>query len=305
MINHLLSIEQFDVNSIDKLFVKAKQCSQYEHGYFQSFIATNRIVSTNLFYEPSTRTSSSFYSAMVKLGGSVIPINDVSFSSVSKGETLEDTIRTIGCYCDVIVIRHPEIGSALRAAKVSNVPIINAGDGIGEHPTQALLDLYTISNHFDMNKSLKVALCGDLKHGRTVHSLVQLLRLYPNVKIYLVSPDIFKMPEQYVKPKDHILMDLRDCIAEVDVVYMTRVQKERIKDPYFSSNSCTLTKNIMKNAKENMIVMHPLPRVDELSFDIDDDQRAKYFVQVKNGLHIRQAIFLSLFEKQPWKNWIL
>lgn len=301
MINHLISVDQFDTDCINDLFVYATRC---ETGRDIPLLPKG-IVSTNLFYEPSTRTSSSFYSAMAKLGGSVIPINDVNYSSVSKGETLEDTIRTVACYSDVIVLRHPIVGSVARAAAVSPVPVINAGDGVGEHPTQALLDLYTIRKHKGLNRHIRIALVGDLKHGRTVHSLLKLLRLY-NVEMHLVSPKELTMPSEYVKDGDLIHETLDECIADVDVVYMTRVQKERITTQEVVGNYA-LTLDHMAKAKKDMIVMHPLPRVDELPTTIDSDPRAVYFDQIKNGLYVRQAIFLRIFGSQtpPWKNWVL
>lgn len=291
--SHLISVDQFDKESIRQLFSLADRISNDGLSNYQIDRTT---VCTNLFYEPSTRTSSSFFSAMTKLGGNVIPINDVSFSSVSKGETLEDTIQVMAQYSDVIVLRHPEKGSAERAAAVSRVPIINGGDGVGEHPTQALLDLYTIYKHKKLHKPLKVALVGDLHHGRTVHSLVKLLRLY-KAQIYLVSPPGFEMPSDLMISQDKCFTNLNDCIGEVDVVYMTRVQKERINDPQLldSIHNYSITPELMQRASSNMILMHPLPRVNELPVSLDTDHRAKYFEQIGNGLLIRQAIFYSLF----------
>jgi aspartate carbamoyltransferase len=288
----LLSVEQFDTHHIHKLF----QLTQSLESNTIRPQLTQGCVSTNLFYEPSTRTSSSFYSAMVKLGGNVIPINDVSFSSVSKGETLEDTIRVMQGYSDVIVLRHPEMGACVRAAAVSQVPIINAGDGVGEHPTQALLDLYTIHKHMSLNKPLHVALVGDLKHGRTVHSLLRLLRMY-DVHVHLIAPPGFEMPEYLVQPGDEHHTQLWTCMPHVDVVYMTRVQKERITDTQLlmQIHDYKLTPALMHMAKPDMIVMHPLPRVDEIDHRVDADPRAKYFEQITNGLWIRQAIFVNMF----------
>lgn len=296
--NHLISVDQFSLEHLEKLFVMA---NSLEHGLCRQKVPTGT-VSTNLFYEPSTRTSSSFYSAMVKLGGSVIPINDVSFSSVSKGETLEDTVRVMGGYCDVIVLRHTDKGAAARAARSSQVPVINAGDGAGEHPTQALLDLYTIHKRFDLTKRLSVALVGDLRYGRTVHSLLKLLRLY-NVEVHLVSPQGLEMPQELTNTGDIHHQDLWACIGNVDVVYMTRVQRERITDPVLQQQAVghELSQELMKLARPEMIVMHPLPRMNEIPVDIDKDPRAVYFEQTKNGLYVRQAVFLSLFQPQsPW-----
>ena len=301
---HLISVDQFDPKSIQDLFALTQQLETNPHG----FAVDQGTVSTNLFYEPSTRTSSSFYSAMVKLGGNVIPINDVSFSSVSKGETLEDTIRVMGQYSDVIVLRHPEEGAAARAAAVSPVPVINGGDGVGEHPTQALLDLYTIHKQFGLNRKLDVALVGDLKYGRTVHSLLKLLRLY-NVQIHLVSPPGLEMPSNLVQPGDCHHNLLASCISDVDVLYVTRVQKERITDPQLLSQvgDYRLTPELMRLARQHMIVMHPLPRVDEIDRAVDHDPRARYFEQISNGLRVRQAIFLSILNQQSlsWNSWLL
>jgi aspartate carbamoyltransferase len=226
----------------------------------------------------------------------VIPINDVNFSSVSKGETLEDTIQVMSGYSDVIVLRHPEIGACARAAAVSKVPIINAGDGVGEHPTQALLDLYTIKKYHRLNNNLCVALVGDLKHGRTVHSLLKLLRLY-DVQVHLVSPQGMEMPLHLTLPQDHKHTDLQECVAHMDVIYMTRVQKERIQDPMLRDQfqEYRITTHLMDQAKNSMILMHPLPRVTEIGREIDADPRAVYFNQTENGLYVRQAIFLNLF----------
>jgi aspartate carbamoyltransferase len=296
MNSHLISVNQFDQTGLTRLFDLAHRLEQKE----LDVTFSHACVSTNLFYEPSTRTSSSFASAMYKLGGSVISINDVSFSSVSKGETLEDTIQVMSGYSDVIVLRHSEQGASARAAKVSSVPIINAGDGVGEHPTQALLDLYTIHKHFNLTKPLHVALVGDLKHGRTVHSLLQLLRLY-DVHVHLVSPEGFEMPAYLVQPDDELHTHLWTCMPHVDVVYMTRVQKERITDTHLLNQvgDYKLTPALMHMAKQHMIVMHPLPRVDEIDVRVDQDPRAKYFEQSTNGLWIRQAIFVNLFGRDP------
>lgn len=288
---HLLSVSQFDTEGISRLFQLAHELETGE----RSVTLSHQTVCTNLFYEPSTRTSTSFASAMMKLGGNVINITDVNFSSVSKGETLEDTVRVISGYSDVVVLRHPEVGAAMRAASVSPVPIINGGDGVGEHPTQALLDLYTIHKQFGLDRRLKIALVGDLRHGRTVHSLLRLLRMY-DVEIHLVAPTGFEMPSNLVKPSDIHHKDLWGCIQHVNVIYMTRVQKERIADPQLLNQigNYKLDLEMMHLARKDMIVMHPLPRVDEIDPLVDADPRAKYFEQSRNGLVIRQAIFLNI-----------
>ena len=232
---------------------------------------------------------------MHRLGGSVISINEVKYSSVTKGESLPDTIRTLENYADVIVLRHPDVGSAELAAKYASKPIINAGDGLGEHPTQALLDLYTIFKELGGINNKTITMVGDLKHGRTVHSLVRLLNLY-NVKFNFVSPSQLAMP-------DHILNDLtrpfvcdtliKKSLSETDVLYITRVQKERFQNKQlyeFVKDTYIIDKEVMKKTKENMILMHPFPRVGEISMDVDDDPRSVYFKQMKYGLCVRMAL---------------
>ncbi len=262
-------------------------------------------VLANLFYEPSTRTSSSFIAAMVRLGGSVIPIHGVQYSSVSKGESLPDTIRTLECYADVIVLRHPEVGASEVAARYASKPIISAGDGIGEHPTQGLLDLYTIESELGTIDGLHVVMVGDLKHGRTVHSLARLLRLY-DTEMTFVSPDILRLPEENKQELlaagrvIHETDNLEDVIEKADVIYVTRVQKERfadlrvyeqVKDYY------EVTPALMSRAKSKMALMHPLPRVGEIHYDVDDDPRAAYFRQMQNGMYIRMALLAAVLGK--------
>jgi aspartate carbamoyltransferase len=239
---------------------------------------------------------------MIRLGGHVIPINNVEYSSVVKGETLEDTIRTMQCYSNVIVLRHSEVGAAKRAANVAEVPIINAGDGIGEHPTQALLDFFTILmekniiNNFDIKcdlSKLNVTMMGDLKHGRTVKSLVKLLRLF-NVKINWVAPWQLSIPEELTEVGDTTTENLNDVIENTDVLYVTRIQKERIKEKIDIDYSVTL--DHMKKAKSDMILMHPLPRVNELPKELDNDPRSVYFKQMKYGLFVRMAILTKVLE---------
>ena len=255
-LTHVLSIDQFDKPLIEELFYHANWISKAK-GHSISHLRGKLLA--NLFYEASTRTSSSFFAAMSRLGGRVLPINDVTFSSVSKGEILEDTIRTLACYTDIIVLRHPEKGAAQRAAAVSPVPIVNAGDGVGEHPTQALLDLYTIMAEQGGIDGLTVTMMGDLKHGRTVHSLARLLRLY-DVKINFVSPAELRMPADLVHPADRQVETL----------------------------------DHMSRAKPTMSVMHPLPRVNEIPLELDADPRAAYFRQMQNGLFVRMALLMYL-----------
>jgi aspartate carbamoyltransferase len=259
----------------------------------------------NLFYEPSTRTSSSFMSAMERLGGSVIPINEVHYSSVAKGESLPDTIRTLESYVDVIVLRHPEVGSAAIAAQAARKPIINAGDGIGEHPTQALLDLFTILEELGRLDGLTVTMLGDLKYGRTVHSLARLLSLY-DVRINYVSPEILAMPPELVselKSKGISQTEntsLDPVIKETDVLYVTRVQKERFDNEktYESVRNVFVIKpETLAQAKDVMIVMHPFPRVGEISDEVDTDPRAAYFRQMEYGLYVRMALLAIVLGK--------
>ena len=258
-----------------------------------------------VFYEPSTRTSSSFIAAMSRLGGSVIPINEVRFSSVTKGESLPDTIRTLESYADVIVLRHPDVGASQVAAEYARKPIINAGDGVGEHPTQALLDLYTIRSELGQVDGLHVAMVGDLRYGRTVHSLARLLCQF-DVNMTFVSPELLRMPVDLINEvKDHgrpvrETHDVHDVIADVDVLYVTRVQRERFADQaqYESvKDYYVITPELMDEAKERMIILHPLPRVNEISYALDDDPRAAYFRQMENGMYIRMALLAAVLGK--------
>jgi len=254
-----------------------------------------------LFYEPSSRTSCSFQAAMLRLGGSVMTV-DSSSSSVVKGETLGDTVRTLGSYADAIVVRHPQAGSAQEAACLSPVPILNGGDGVGEHPTQAFLDIFTIREELGTVNGLTITLLGDLKHGRTVHSLVRLLAQY-RVQLIYVSPPELRMPSELVQelsPQiaqteyyDNSLSTLQQVMARTDVLYVTRVQKERfqsLRDYQKVSQAYRIDIELMKHAKAHMIVMHPLPRVDEIDPLVDYDPRAVYFRQMKYGMYVRMAL---------------
>ncbi|HPA33085.1 MAG TPA: aspartate carbamoyltransferase [Anaerolineaceae bacterium] len=300
----ILSVKQFNRNDIQYIFEVAHEMSGMVRRVGTFDLLKGKIL-TNLFYEPSTRTSSSFTSAMERLGGSVIPINEVRYSSVSKGESLPDTIRTLECYADVIVLRHPEMGSAALAAQYARKPVINAGDGVGEHPTQALLDLFTISEELKRLDGLTITMVGDLKYGRTVHSLARLLTLF-DVKINYVSPDILRMPAEImaeVADSDTPQAEYRDLdpvLAESDVIYVTRVQKERFENPEEYEQvkgAYVINREIMSKAKEEMIVMHPLPRVTEISMDVDDDPRAAYFRQMEYGLYTRMALLAMVLGK--------
>jgi aspartate carbamoyltransferase catalytic subunit len=300
----ILSVSQFDRNKLDFIFGVGEEMRMLVERFGSADLLQGKILA-NLFYEPSTRTSSSFMAAMLRLGGQVIPINNVQYSSVTKGESLPDTVRTLESYSDVIVIRHPEVGSAAIAAHYSSKPIINAGDGVGEHPTQALLDLFTISEALGTIGGLKIAMVGDLKFGRTVHSLTKLLVNYP-VEFVFVSPEILRMPKDVVDVVNSTghryqeTEDVHDCISDVDVLYVTRVQKERftdlavyeeVKDHYVVDPA------LMSKAKERMIVMHPLPRINEISYAIDNDPRAAYFDQMRNGMYIRMALLAAVLGK--------
>jgi aspartate carbamoyltransferase len=300
----ILSVRQFDRASLEYVFGVAHEMQEMVRRVGSFDLLKGKILAS-LFYEPSTRTSSSFTSAIERLGGSVIPINEVRYSSVSKGESLPDTIRTLECYADVIVLRHPETGSAELAAKYARKPIINAGDGIGEHPTQALLDLYTIQAELGRLDGLTVTMLGDLKYGRTVHSLARLLRLF-NVRIHYVSPQILRMPAEIIAELDEAGIQqsehaaLEEVLAETDVLYVTRVQKERFEDPEVYESvrgSYVITPELMRAAKQEMIVMHPLPRVGEIHMDFDDDPRAAYFRQMEYGLYVRMALLAMVLGK--------
>ena len=283
----VVSVDQFSRNDIDEVFALAARLS-----VGRTMPLTGKSI-VNLFYEPSTRTSSSFYAAMTRLGGSVIPINEVNYSSVTKGETLEDTIRTLECYADALVLRHYEEDATERAVSVASVPIINAGNGAGEHPTQALLDLYTISKERGQIDGLNITLMGDLKHGRTVHSLVKLLRMY-DVQLNFVSPQELSLPSSYLTSEDSQYLDLSPIIEKTDILYVTRVQRERLADTMVIDFSYAVTREDMARAKENLVLMHPLPRVGEIPAELDSDPRAAYFRQMKYGLYVRMGILVAM-----------
>ena len=302
----IISVKQFGRNDLEYIFGVAHEMRGMVERVGTFDLLKGKILA-NLFYEPSTRTSSSFTAAMERLGGSVIPINEVRYSSVSKGESLPDTVRTLECYADVIVLRHPETGSAAIAAKAARKPVINAGDGVGEHPTQALLDTFTIFEELGVGRidGLTITMLGDLKYGRTVHSLARLLSLF-KVKINYVSPEILRMPKEVMEevagkgiPQAEF-RSLEEILPETDVLYVTRVQKERFEDPAEYEKvkgAYVIDPEIMKSAKQEMIVMHPLPRVGEISVDFDDDPRAAYFRQMEYGLYVRMALLAMVLGK--------
>lgn len=300
----ILSIKQFSRADLNYIFGVAHEMRGMVERVGTFDLLKGKILA-NLFYEPSTRTSSSFTASMERLGGSVIPISEVKYSSVSKGESLPDTVRTLECYADVIVLRHNEIGAAAIAAKYAKKPIINAGDGAGEHPTQALLDAFTILEELGTLEGLTVTMLGDLKYGRTVHSLSRLLAMF-NTKLNYVSPDILRMPPEIVAELNEKgisqteYTSLEKALPETDVLYVTRVQKERFTDEavYESvKGAFVIDPEVMKPAKQHMIVMHPLPRVGEISVDFDDDPRAAYFRQMEYGLYVRMALLAMVLGK--------
>ena len=269
-------------------------------------IMPNAVVAT-LFFEPSTRTRLSFESAANQLGAQVIGFSDASSSSVQKGESLKDTILTVSQYADIIIMRHPIEGSARFASEVATVPVVNAGDGANQHPTQCLLDLYSIRKTQGTLDNLNIALVGDLKYGRTVHSLTEAMCHY-NTTFHLVSPEALKLPsavKRYIKEKNleyHQYTDLMDCIDKVDILYMTRIQRERFTDPieYERVKNCYILKNSMlNNSKSNLRVLHPLPRVNEIDEDVDNNPKAYYFQQALNGVYVRQSILSSILGVEP------
>jgi len=301
-INHLLSVSQFTINQLLCILDRAEYMKNMVKTNGGTELLKNRIL-VSIFYEPSTRTACSFHAAMLKMGGSVINVN-VEQSSIQKGETLEDTIQTMSCYSDVIVLRHNQKGMVSQAASFATKPIINAGDGIGEHPTQALLDIFTIKSELGrIGENMTVTLLGDLKNGRTVHSLVKLLVLFPNIRFIYISPESLKMPGDITEYVDSFNIEqrsdisLQDAIKQTDVLYVTRIQKERFEsmnDYDNVVNNYCVNAELMKLAKQDMIVMHPLPRQNELSTDIDNDSRSAYFRQMENGVYMRMAILESI-----------
>ncbi len=300
----ILSVKQFNRNDLDYIFGVAHEMREMVSRVGSFDLLKGKILA-NLFYEPSTRTSSSFTSAMERLGGSVIPINEVRYSSVSKGESLPDTVRTLEAYADVIVLRHPEVGSAALAAQYARKPIINAGDGVGEHPTQALLDLFTIQEELGRVDGLNVTMLGDLKYGRTVHSLARLLSLY-NVRLNYVAPDLLRMPAEILaelKEKgvsQQEFAQIEPVLAESDVLYVTRVQKERFEDQALYESvkgAYIITPETMRKVKDEMVLMHPFPRVGEIAYEVDEDPRAAYFRQMEYGLYTRMALLALVLGK--------
>lgn len=297
----LLEPMDFSLEELDGIFDLADHIiadpQKYAHACDGKLLAT-------LFYEPSTRTRFSFEAAMLRLGGQVIGFSEPNSSSVAKGESIADTIRTISCYADVAVMRHPKEGAPRVAANSTDMPVINAGDGGHQHPTQTLTDLLTIRRTLGTFENITVGCCGDLKFGRTVHSLIKALSRYKNVKFVLISPEELTIPDYVRKEvliKNNIefkeVRTMQEALGEVDVLYMTRVQRERFfnEDDYIRlKDTYILDKEKMELAKKDMIVLHPLPRVNEISTEVDSDPRAKYFEQAKNGMFVRMALIMSL-----------
>ena len=300
---HLIDITDLSVKELDELLDLASDIAENPKKYHES-CRHKKLAS--LFFEPSTRTRLSFEAAMFDLGGNVLTVSDANSSSASKGESVADTAKTVSCYADIIAMRHPKEGAPYVATLKSRVPIINAGDGGHNHPTQTLTDLLTIKREKGSLNDFTIGFCGDLKFGRTVHSLISALSRYENIKMVLISPDELKVPE-YVKEevleKKNIeyreVQTLDEVMGELDILYMTRVQKERffneadylrLKDTYI------LTPEKLTSAKSDLAILHPLPRVNEISTAVDDDPRAKYFDQVLNGKYVRMALIMKLLE---------
>ncbi|MGH7765686.1 MAG: aspartate carbamoyltransferase [Candidatus Dormibacteraceae bacterium] len=298
---HVIESQQFSRSLLEELFTRAEEMKREPHRFMGRL---NGQVMAALFYEPSTRTRLSFEAAMLRLGGLTMGTDNArEFSSAAKGETLEDTIRIVSGYADVIVMRHNEEGAAKRAAAVSTVPVINAGDGPGQHPTQALLDLYTIRDELNRIDGIRIAMVGDLANGRTVRSLTYLLSKFKDIKIWFVAPPAVRMRDDLKAHLDEHRIPwveteaLEEVLPEVDVVYQTRIQKERFADPaaYNALKGVyRIDRRSLQQMRKYAIVMHPLPRVDEIDPEVDDDPRAAYFRQARNGLHIRMALLDKL-----------
>ena len=298
---HLMSPLDFSVDELDRLLNLANDIEKYPQKYAHA--CEGKKLAT-CFYEPSTRTRLSFEAAMLNLGGSVLGFSSADSCSASKGESVSDTLRIISCYADICAIRHPKEGAALVASQKSQIPVINAGDGGHQHPTQTLTDLLTIRSLKGRLDNMTIGLCGDLKFGRTVHSLINALIRYPNIRFILISPEELRIPSyirEDVLNANNIpfteVERLDDAMPDLDILYMTRVQKERFfneEDYVRLKNYYILTKSQMELAKEDMLVLHPLPRVNEISVEVDDDPRAAYFKQAQYGVYVRMALILTL-----------
>ena len=297
----LISILELSVEELDQLIATAKDIIAHPEAYWDK--CAHKKLAT-LFFEPSTRTRLSFEAAMLELGGSVIGFSEASSSSASKGESMADTAKILSCYADIMAIRHPKEGAPYVASRAASIPVINAGDGGHNHPTQTLADLLTIHRELGRLDNLTIGLCGDLKYGRTVHSLIEAMSRYEGIKFVLISPEELKIPgfirynvlEKHNMPYTEVT-SLEDAMPELDVLYMTRIQRERFDDPAEYDrlkDSYVLDTEKMKLAKEKMAVLHPLPRVNEISVAVDDDPRAAYFRQALNGKFMRMALILKL-----------
>uniref|UniRef100_UPI004056C0DA aspartate carbamoyltransferase n=1 Tax=Agathobacter sp. TaxID=2021311 RepID=UPI004056C0DA len=298
---HIMSPLDFSVEELDKLLNLANDIEKNPEKYAK--VCEGKKLAT-LFYEPSTRTRLSFEAAMLNLGGSVLGFSSADSSSASKGESVSDTIRVISCYADICAMRHPKEGAPLVASSKSRIPVINAGDGGHQHPTQTLTDMLTIRSLKGRLDNITIGLCGDLKFGRTVHSLIESMVRYKNVKFVLISPEELRIPsyirEDVLKANGQAFTEverLEDVIDELDVLYMTRVQQERFfneEDYIRLKDFYILNKAKLELAKEDMLILHPLPRVNEISVEVDDDPRAVYFKQVQYGVYVRMALILTL-----------
>lgn len=299
-IRNLISITDFSVEEIDKMIEVAGDIMTNPNKYID--ICKGKKLAT-LFFEPSTRTRLSFEAAMLELGGSVLGFSEASSSSASKGESVSDTIRTVGCYADIIAMRHPKEGAPIVAARRTTVPIINGGDGGHHHPTQTLTDLLTITREKGRLNNLTVGLCGDLKFGRTVHSLIEAMLRYENVKFVLIAPPELRVPQYIIDMLEKAGAEYKQVetmeavMPELDILYMTRVQRERFfneEDYIRLKDTYILNMDKLANAKKDMAILHPLPRVNEISVEVDDDPRAAYFRQALCGKYIRMALILNL-----------
>ena len=300
----LISILDLSVEELDQLIATAKDIIAHPENYWDK--CAHKKLAT-LFYEPSTRTRLSFEAAMLELGGSVLGFSEASSSSASKGESMADTAKILSCYADIMAIRHPKEGAPFVASNNATIPVINAGDGGHNHPTQTLADLLTISREMGRLNDLTIGLCGDLKYGRTVHSLIEAMSRYTGIKFVLIAPKELKIPGfiRYNVLEKHGIPymetdSLEEAMPQLDVLYMTRIQRERFDDPYEYErlkDSYILTAEKMGLAKEQMCVLHPLPRVNEISVKVDDDPRAAYFRQALNGKYMRMALILKLLEE--------
>ena len=300
----LNSILDLGVDELDELIATAKDIIAHPEAYWDR--CTHKKLAT-LFFEPSTRTRLSFEAAMLELGGSVIGFSEASSSSASKGESVADTAKIVSCYADIIAMRHPKEGAPYVASQAASIPVINAGDGGHNHPTQTLADLLTISREMERLDNLTIGLCGDLKYGRTVHSLIEAMSRYKGIQFVLISPEELKIPgfirynvfENQGIPYTEV-SSLEEAMPDLDVLYMTRIQRERFDDPWEYErlkDSYVLDTEKMKLAKEKMCVLHPLPRVNEISVKVDDDPRAAYFRQALNGKYMRMALILKLLDE--------